>query len=324
MTSVKSENIIEIIDSSDENEDNEVQSKESTSSLDGKPVQHDSDPINHNDNGETILVANVQPKIEFVEGLVPLDRSDSNEQKEILSLENGDCTNGSIEVNDLNDSSSAFNESSEEAITVQNDEQMSSVRFNGNLGTGTDQSIAEIGKRTQQTLPPNTHQNELVQKVVELHKCKLCDFATPHEKNLKLHQRMHVNGKMIGVKVDSRGLYHCTHCVRRFTDFNHLSKHMKSSHKNDQYAFHCACCMRQFVRKAEKDTHESQCKCRHYECHLCKVYVTPKISDMQCHMRTHSGAKPFRCIICSRPFRTRSILRDHLNSIHSRRIKAKQ
>lgn len=135
--------------------------------------------------------------------------------------------------------------------------------------------------------------------------------------NFKQHQRTHAQENSVTIKAHSNEIYRCTQCIRRFTDMRHLNLHMKT-HKSNQYLYNCSRCMRKkFVRKADKDRHERRCKCSHYECHLCKVYVTRNKSHMENHMRTHSGVKPFHCVACGKSFQNRSGLRNHLNSVHS-------
>lgn len=148
-------------------------------------------------------------------------------------------------------------------------------------------------------------------------KCEHCDSFFCSNHNLEQHKAVHANGKLIGVKADSNGLFHCTLCVRRFINVCNLSAHLKS-HKNNQRLHYCAQCLCGFEQKTEKDRHESQCKGRHFECHICKVFLTKDKNQLERHMRKHSGAAPFQCMVCGKNFRRIRNLRYYLNSIHSR------
>lgn len=149
-------------------------------------------------------------------------------------------------------------------------------------------------------------------------KCHQCEYATFYVSNLKRHQRVHVLEESMGVALDANKLYDCTQCIRKFTKLSHLCSHKKSHEDDNQYLYYCTRCMRQFVQTADKDRHERQCGGHHFECHLCKMYVAQRKYLMQDHMRTHSGAKPFRCVVCNKVFNLKGNLKHHLNTVHSR------
>lgn len=153
----------------------------------------------------------------------------------------------------------------------------------------------------------------------ERFKCTHCDKGFPFKSKLERHAQIHAKGNLMGCKADSNGFYRCTLCVRRFVDVGHLSTHMQKSHKNGQHLHSCTRCLRQFARKTQRNRHERRCDGLLYECHLCKVYVTSRINNMQKHMRKHSGAKPFDCQVCGHSFTVLCNLRKHLNIVHSRK-----
>lgn len=238
------------------------------------------DVLTDTQNGKTIQT-NANGPFKMVEIRIQLDRCDADHRNNAIL--NGNAVNSSAEVNDLNDAD----------------------------------ELDKSGSLSRQAIPANINKDAVGRNVVKLHKCALCDFATRHLHGLKRHKRIHTNKKLVGTKADSNGLYHCTHCIRKFSDFGALSKHSKS-HDDNQHLYHCARCMRRFVQEAKRNKHERQCEGRYFECHLCKVFVARTEVHMQCHMRAHSGAKPFRCMVCDKCFQTGSSLRRHLNTIHSR------
>lgn len=164
----------------------------------------------------------------------------------------------------------------------------------------------------------STKHNE--SNAIKFFKCNECDYVARRKGNLKNHQHIHDRQKLIGVVQDpSNGLYKCTHCAQQFTKWNSLRSHLTKSHKNNQLVLNCVQCLRRFSQQNEKERHEIRCQARRYECYLCKKYVAKRISDMLNHVRTHSGAKPFKCSVCKRCFRYKYNLKRHLDSIHSRR-----
>lgn len=173
-------------------------------------------------------------------------------------------------------------------------------------------------KDTNEAVPTNLNENKPGRNAIQPYKCEQCDFASRHLGSFKVHRQIHVNGRFVGTKRESNGLYHCTHCIRQFINIGLLSRHMGSVHKNDRYLHHCARCLRQFTENAKKKQHESQCEGHYFQCHLCKVFVTRNEDQMQFHMRVHSGAKPFRCMVCNECFPRPLQLRYHLNTVHDR------
>lgn len=294
LDTMENDDVIEILDSSDEDDDVQLYRP---NGLDNRKTIQKNINGTHKTNGETISMG----------GSTVRSKTNSTKEsnhKRIASnlMKSGNSSNGLVVMNQQR----KRNEHDKAKSTPQNDAHTSLVQLNGNAVM--DRSSSENGISTQQlnSSSPNIHQD-----AVESH-----GFAAQHKRGLKCHKR--INGKWIEIQIDSNGLYHCTYCIRQFKNLHDLSLHMTKSHKNDQYLYDCVRCLLQFGEKAERDRHESQCKGQHYQCHLCKVYVTTLKSNMQVHMRMHSGVKPFRCRVCNKSFQTNSFLRYHLNFIHSR------
>lgn len=138
----------------------------------------------------------------------------------------------------------------------------------------------------------------------KLNKCDVCDYTDYNMANVTRHMRTHTGEKPFG----------CDQCGRRFTSTHTHMKH-SASHIKD-FPFHCRACFRGFSLKAKAVTHEKLCQVRHYECHLCRKFVTFVKSELFRHMRKHSGVKEFRCEICLKRFGWEYGLKLHLANVH--------
>lgn len=131
------------------------------------------------------------------------------------------------------------------------------------------------------------------------------------------------NKKLIGIaRHPADRTYKCTTCAQQFTERRFLEMHFTKSHRNERRLFNCARCVRPFTQKIKKENHEIRCEIRRYECYLCKKYVVTRMTDMQRHMRSHSGEQPFKCPVCNKCFRYKNSLKYHLVAVHSRINKA--
>ncbi|XP_055321205.1 gastrula zinc finger protein XlCGF52.1-like [Sitodiplosis mosellana] len=102
----------------------------------------------------------------------------------------------------------------------------------------------------------------------------------------------------------------CTLCPKRFEEKRNLLGHMKAHVQ--EFLFHCLGCLQGFDGKEEKTEHESNCKIRRFECHLCKESFGSQKAHLVIHMRVHSGDKPFECEECFKQFTLNSSLNKHM------------
>lgn len=300
MTTVKRENVIEIVDSNDEADD--IQTKIPARPQNAKETAARGNVINSNRQNR-----NVQPENRSVENIGDTAAEcGSNQDQNKSRAATQDKINGSNEMEIMD----------EMEIMV-----FPSDTFDSNLQTsriGTKSHESKKQSSTSSNATTISEQPEQSRSRGYRFKCKDCSHVFKSKGDLGRHRPIHANGRLIGIKADSRGMYHCVHCIRQFTNASYLSKHMKL-HQDGRYSHNCARCMHPFDQEAEKVRHESKSKGHHYECHLCKVFVTKYKSLMLRHMQTHSGTKPFRCMVCTKLFQQKNNLVRHLKSAHGRR-----
>ncbi|XP_055304819.1 zinc finger protein OZF-like [Sitodiplosis mosellana] len=110
--------------------------------------------------------------------------------------------------------------------------------------------------------------------------------------------------------------FECQHCSKQFKQEGGLRKHMRSHTK--KLPFKCSICHQGFSKQTQCKVHERNCNQRCYECHLCKRFFDSKKTNLEHHMRIHSGMKPFQCELCWSKFSQKSNLKAHVGRVHSK------
>ncbi|KAF9801481.1 hypothetical protein SFRURICE_013261 [Spodoptera frugiperda] len=166
--------------------------------------------------------------------------------------------------------------------------------------------------------------------------CPFCDKAFRQIASLIRHKRMHTGEKP----------YSCNICFKKFKDTGHMKRHLYVH--SDEKNFTCHVCNKSVktknALKAHMQTHSNE---KNNICNYCGMAFSFKgnlqvhikrmhsersghctvclktFSDLQAHMRKHTGEKPFSCKFCDQGFASKRSLSNHIGFKHENTTKFK-
>lgn len=118
----------------------------------------------------------------------------------------------------------------------------------------------------------------------------------------------------------SATFYRCHICNYIFTKKNVLTWHLKtheSKSKDGKSNFDCHVCGKQIPCQSNLQNHmRVHTGERPYNCHICGKSFKLK-GHMTEHLRTHTGERPFKCHVCGKSFNRGSTMRKHVLAKHN-------
>ncbi|XP_066939176.1 zinc finger protein 431-like isoform X1 [Macrobrachium rosenbergii] len=192
-------------------------------------------------------------------------------------------------------------------------------------------SCSVCGKKFR--LKSNCRRHEFIHSGIKF-ECTICLAKFSDKQTLQKHNRIHTGVGLLTCsycqkKFVQKGalrahilthtqekLFKCPTCDKAFAENYQLRGHMKV-HEN---AFTCGFCNKVFTRMDSLQKHRA----RHLkgafarekvECPVCHKKIVGK-DGLRCHMRIHTGEKPYQCENCDETFRFRNQLDSHMY-VHS-------
>jgi KRAB domain-containing zinc finger protein len=142
---------------------------------------------------------------------------------------------------------------------------------------------------------------EIIGKVDDKFKCKVCDKTFETKKKLKDHQRVH------------KPKVKCSICLEMVLP-THLKRHMQTHDPNRERNFECKNCSKAFATKDHLTkhfkTHEKSFICQECGEKFAENY------QLEAHKLNHVNNKPFKCDLCPKAFSCKNSLVTHMKENH--------
>ncbi|XP_014666665.1 PREDICTED: uncharacterized protein LOC106808451 [Priapulus caudatus] len=142
--------------------------------------------------------------------------------------------------------------------------------------------------------------------------CKSCDYKTLKPYHYQRHMRVHADG-------GRNRMFQCGVCEYKTSRKEHYTRHTNNVHTSRR-PFLCDLCGKAFKRadalRQHKGTHmQTEEREFPFHCHMCEKGFRSQ-AHLSEHMASHSDLRAFLCELCGASFKTRSVQRKHILTIH--------
>ncbi|XP_018336364.1 zinc finger protein 808-like [Agrilus planipennis] len=141
----------------------------------------------------------------------------------------------------------------------------------------------------------------------KVHMCSFCGRGFTQKKDMLNHEKLHSDRRDV----------QCEMCPKRFHTKNYLRSHILVVHTDRSlWKYTCPYCGRKYAMKSNIDAHIR----RHtgekpFACHLCDKKFADK-AVLQRHFYTHSNVRNFKCDYCEKEYKSNDVLKIHLKKAH--------
>ncbi|XP_018321646.1 zinc finger protein 62 homolog [Agrilus planipennis] len=137
--------------------------------------------------------------------------------------------------------------------------------------------------------------------------CLFCGKGFITASDLYHHEKIHANKRA----------YKCDVCPKAFNNSSDLHKHRICVHLDRSlWKYECEMCSKRFPLKSNLDTHiKVHTGERNFACHFCEKKCISQ-SALRKHIGTHSTVKKFTCVVCGRHYKYEKSMKIHLKKAH--------
>ncbi|KAM4688637.1 zinc finger protein ZFAT [Discoglossus pictus] len=175
------------------------------------------------------------------------------------------------------------------------------VHYDMHVRTHTREHLYYCSQCSYSSITKNCLKRHVLQKHSNmLLKCPAegCEYSSPDKYKLQTHLKIHS-------EMDKK-TYTCPACQNTFADDRLIKSHIKANHPDDAASLISEVLGRKVQIKGLIGK-------RAVKCPFCDSYFMKNGSNLQRHIWTHEGLKPFKCTVCEYATRSKSNLKAHMN-----------